>query len=88
MKVKNHNEYRLFEYENIFSDKDEYQLGDIVCKKPSMYNGFEAEVGVIIQVYNEEFRTDMFGNCSTNEIRLATIEEIEQLYPKLLNDLI
>ena len=63
-------EYALFEYNNIFDPNDTYKLGDIV------YNNEINQVGVIIQLHgNEEYRTDMFGNCSNGEIKPATTDQ-------------
>ena len=56
--IVNHNKYRLFEYENNPSKDDEFILGEVVHKQDS------GEIGVIIQCHgNNEYRTDMFGNC-------------------------
>ena len=42
------------------------------------------EIGVIIQKHNEnELRTDMFGNCDIDSIRLATESEVNEYRPKL-----
>jgi hypothetical protein len=82
MKVKNHNKYRLFQYENYPSDT--FQLGDVVFKNSK--DG--PEVGVIIQTHNSvDFRTDMFGNCSLDEITFASETQITELRPELLPDI-
>jgi len=70
MKVSNHKDYIFFTY--ISKKSSLYSLGDIVINK-------ENEIGVIIQIHEEqEFRTDMFGNCSASEIRLANEDEIRK----------
>jgi len=79
--VVNHNEYRLFEYENNPSKKDKFILGEVVKQ-----NG---EIGVIIQCHgNNEYRTDMFGNCCFNKknsnLTKADVKSIKRLRPELL----
>ena len=82
MKVKNHNKYRLFQYDNYPSDT--FQLGDVVFKNST--DG--PEVGVIIQTHSStDFRTDMFGNCSLDEITFASPVQILELAPELLPDI-
>lgn len=81
MNLSNYTDYAAFEYENNISDKDDYQLGDVVI------NDEQQEIGVIIQVHSrDEFRTDMFGNCCSEEIRLATQFDIDTHRPNLLNE--
>ena len=82
MRVKNHKNYACFEYT---SQKIKlYKLGDIVRKDSE--DG--TEIGVIIQIHDaNEYRTDMFGNCSSSEIKMATKEDIENFRAELLNDL-
>ena len=87
MKVKNYKEHACFERFNYVSTTDEtvYQLGDIVIKK---YDDETIEIGVIIQLHDTyEFRTDMFGNCCSTEIQLATFAEIEAHREKLIDHL-
>lgn len=82
MKV-NHLEYSSFEYENVFDKDDQFELGDVVI------NNETYEIGVIIQCHgNNEYRTDMFGNCSYGgkygNIEKATLLNILINRPKLL----
>ncbi len=78
MKVLNYTDFAAFNY---IQSGDISQLGNIVINR---YN----EIGVIIQVHEDtDIRTDMFGNCSLNEIRLATLEEIEKFQPDIINHL-
>ena len=91
MKVKDHNKYRLFDYENDLTNKD-FQLGEIVIKVTNANktkidtNG--NPIGVVIQLHDDgDCRTDMFGNCSSSEVRLATIDEIKEYRENLINDL-
>lgn len=52
--------YALFNYTQTPSEDDEFKLGDVVIKDSE--DGIE--IGVIIQCHgNNEYRTDMFGNC-------------------------
>jgi len=63
-------------YPNKECDSD-FVIGDVVINP-------ENEVGVIIQIHEEnEFRTDMFGNCCSSEIRLATDSEIKEFRPNI-----
>jgi len=82
MKVTNYKDFALFKYES--SSCTNYGLGDIVLKESIEPTQAIIEIGVIIQVHQQnEYRTDMFGNCDANEIRLATQEEIEKYRPEL-----
>ncbi len=75
MRVKNYRDYALNAYVSVQCPI--YKLGDIVINK-------ENEIGVIIQIHERgEYRTDMFGNCSINEIRKATTHEIETYRPNI-----
>ncbi len=57
--------FALFKYEQNPNKTDLYKIGDVV------YHNESKEIGVIIQCHgNDEYRTDMFGNCSVNEIKL------------------
>ena len=81
MNLSNYKEYAAFGYENQISNQDDFQLGDVVINEETQ------EVGVIIQVHSkEEFRTDMFGNCCSDKIRLATQWEIETFRPNLFEE--
>jgi len=77
MNLTNYLEYGMCVYKNNISNDDDYKLGDIVINKDN-------EIGVIIQVHEpNEFRSDMFGNCSSSEIRLATQDEINKYRPDI-----
>lgn len=77
MKIFNSKDYALFEYEQNPSKYDDFSLGDVVINE-------ENEVGIIIQAHgNNEYRTDMFGNCCSSEIKFATLMDIEQYRPKI-----
>ena len=83
MKV-DHEQFALFNYENVLDVKDKFKLGDVV------YNPHLDEVGVIIQTHgNNEYRTDMFGNCSYDEvcgdIKRARTITILKLRPSLFD---
>jgi len=66
--------FALFPYHNHPDVTDTYVLGDIVYKEDSN------EVGVIIQTHgDDEYRTDMFGNCCESELGTATKEQIKSL---------
>lgn len=88
MKVLDYKKFACFDYESKVSMKDDFELGDIVVRYPDPeYDELDAkpEIGVILQVHqSNEFRTDMFGNCCSSEIELATKEEIEAYRPELL----
>jgi hypothetical protein len=78
MRVKNHKDFACMDYNQNESCKDFRKLGQIVYRNEDD-NDVE-EIGVIIQVHdNDEFRTDMFGNCCSDEIRLATVSEIKRI---------
>ena len=80
MNIKNYINYGMCIYESNVTGKDDYRLGDVVINK-------ENEIGVIIQMHeSNEFRTDMFGNASTSEVRLATDEEVGQYRPNILEE--
>ena len=90
MKVKDHNKYRLFNYENDLTNKN-FQLGEVVITVIDADNSFVDignPIGVVIQLHDDgDCRTDMFGNCSSSEVRLATLEEIKEYRENLINDL-
>jgi hypothetical protein len=80
MTLSNYNNYACFNYEQNVSENDEYTLGDVVINE-------ENQIGVIIQIHNtEEFRTDMFGNSDTDQVRLATQWEIDTYRPNIINE--
>ncbi len=80
MKVNNHKEFACFDYKSETSTK--HFLGDIVKKESE--DGIE--IGVkLIQIHDEnEYRTDMFGNCHCDEIILATENDITEHRPTIL----
>lgn len=83
LQVNDHNKFRLFDYENETSAS--YQLGDILFKQ---YENDMKEVGVVIQTFEDgDFRTDMWGMSYPSEVRPATIEDIKEFRPKLLEDI-
>ncbi len=92
MQVKDHNKYRLFDYENHLANKN-FKLGEIVitvsdADKNLIIHDNGNPIGVVIQLHDDgDCRTDMFGNCSPSEVRLATLDEIKQYREKLINDL-
>ena len=80
MNIKNYINYGMCIYENNISAKDDYKLGDVVINK-------ENEIGVIIQMHSTgDFRTDMFGNASSSEVRLSTEDEIKLYRPKIWDE--
>lgn len=87
MNLSNYTDYALFDYESKVSKDDDFQLGDVVIKELDCNGEPANEIGVIIQVHSkDEFRTDQFGNCTTDELRLATTFEIDSFRPTLYND--
>jgi hypothetical protein len=87
MNILNYRRYACFEY--ISNESTVFQLGDVVFKQ-QMYNGEDqSEIGIILQIHSEnEFRTDMFGNCSTSEITLATMEQVQMYRPDIIPDIL
>jgi hypothetical protein len=82
MRVKDHKRFARFNY--ISSKSTLYKLGDIVIKKRE--DG--CPIGVILQVHEEfEFRTDQFGNCCSDEIKLATMKEIQKYRSDLISQI-
>jgi hypothetical protein len=80
MNIPNYKNYGFTIYESSVRATDQYKLGDIVINK-------ENEIGVIIQIHSaNEFRVDMFGNTSTDEVRLATQDEVNTYRPNVLNE--
>jgi len=66
-----------------------FQRGDVVIK-PFYGDGIEPcnEIGVVLQVHDSsEVRTDMFGNESITQLRMATSLEIVNFRPKLAIDM-
>lgn len=82
IKVKDHNKFRLFDYKNELTVG--YQLGSIV----TLINMEQNPVGVVIQTFEDtNFRTDMFGMSSTEEVRPSTLEDIKNHRPELLSEI-
>ena len=78
MRIENYVNYGMCIYESTVTGKDAFRLGDVVINDDN-------EIGVVIQVHSpDEFRTDMFGNSSSGEVRMATDAEI-QLYRPLIS---
>lgn len=79
--IVNYKDYALFKYEQAQEETlDPFVLGHVVI------NG-DNEVGVIIQRHGgNEYRTDMFGNCTINDIKIATTEQIKKHRKELLTN--
>lgn len=78
--VLDYRKYKLFDYTQApETSEDHFILGQVVINEHN-------EIGVIIQRHDfQEYRTDMFGNCCSTEIREATDEEIKKFRPNLFN---
>lgn len=89
MKVKDHNLFRKFEYENYMENKN-FQLGEILINidiANKVTEDFGNPIGVVIQLHTDgDCRTDMFGNTSPSENRLATFDEIQKYRPELVSE--
>ena len=82
MKAKNHQGFSFTLYNQYPQESHIFELGDIIISTDG-----EDKIGVIIQLHEDgDYRNDHFGNCTANEIRLATESEIQQHRPKLLLD--
>ena len=80
--VKDHNKFKLFCYTNY--PNDTFTLGNVLLKE----NDGSSEIGVVIQTFDDgDCRTDMWGNCSSSEVRAATLKDIEKLRPELLQEI-
>lgn len=78
MNLENYQEYGMCIYENDKASSHKYKLGDVVIND-------ENEIGVVIQLHDRgEFRTDMFGNSSDSEVRMATDSEVLKYRPDML----
>lgn len=87
MNIPNYEDYACMNYENNISGHDDFQLGDVVIREIDELGDTTNEIGVIIQVHSpDEFRTDMFGNTYTDDIRLATQFEIDTYRPNILSE--
>ena len=85
MKVEHHWKFARFDYNQNEDCKDIRKLGQVVYKKDSDNT---EEIGVIIQVHeNDEYRTDKFGNCCSDEISVAKMCDIRRLRPDILSHL-
>jgi len=80
MKVPNWKKYAMCDYNQSTKNSCYFELGDIVINSDN-------EIGVIIQMHDkDEYRTDMFGNCCTSEIKLATEQQINEFRPNVMTD--
>jgi len=82
--IVDHRKYAMFDYNQNPSKDDEFVLGEVVIND-------ENEVGVIIQAHgNNEYRTDMFGNCCFDskygDIKRANLLNILMNRPSLLDN--
>jgi hypothetical protein len=80
MNKENYKDFALFDYIQEPSSNDEFKLGDVVIGTDDETLN---EIGVIIQCHgNNEYRTDMFGNCcysknpTYSNIKKATITNV------------
>jgi len=68
MKVLNHRKFAMCDYNQTVCDNP-FELGDIVK------NEYD-EIGVVIQIHDKnELRTHQFGNVSTSEVKMASMDE-------------
>jgi hypothetical protein len=80
MKVPNWKKYAMCDYSLHSFKSNNFEVSDIVINEDN-------EIGVIIQIRdNDEYRTDMFGNCCTSEIKLATEQQINEFRPNVMTD--
>jgi hypothetical protein len=85
LKVRDHNKYRMFDYEN--EPCMTYQLGDVLLKKYE--DSDRPEIGVVIQTFSDgDFRTDMWGMSSYSEVVPAKLSDVKEYRPNLLLDLV
>lgn len=79
--IVNYKDYALFKYKQAQEETlDPFVLGHVVINRDN-------EVGVIIQRHGgNEYRTDMFGNCSISEIKEATLKQIKKYRKELLTN--
>lgn len=85
LKVRDHNKYRMFDYEN--EPCMTYQLGDVLLKKYE--DSDRPEIGVVIQTFSDgDFRTDMWGMSSYSEAVPAKLSDVKEYRPNLLLDLV
>ena len=85
LKVRDHNKYRMFDYEN--EPCMTYQLGDVLLK--NYEDSDRPEIGVVIQTFSDgDFRTDMWGMSSYSEVLRAKLSDVKEYRPDLLLDLV
>lgn len=85
LRVKDHNKYRMFDYEN--EPCMTYQLGDVLLKKYE--DSDRPEIGVVIQTFSDgDFRTDMWGMSYYSEVVPAKLSDVKEYRPDLLLDLV
>jgi hypothetical protein len=91
MKVKDHNKFSFFDYENE-TNPHKYKLGDVLTKdNKKLYplSSEEPEIGVVIQTFEDgDVRTDMWGMCNEIEVSISTFDEIVKHRPKLIQELL
>ncbi len=79
MKVNNHKAFAVVDYAS--AECPFHQLGDVVINHNN-------EIGVIIQIHcRGEYRTDMFGNVSKNEISMANQQQIATFRADIMHSL-
>jgi len=86
MNKANHRDFAMCDYNQNPDSTDKFKLGDVVVKDTE--DGIE--IGVIIQCHgNNEYRTDMFGNCCYDkkygDIEKASITQILMNRPSLFD---
>ena len=83
MKVKDHLKFCHFQYLSSLK-QTKFVLGDVVTITDD-----RKQVGVVIQIHDDgDIRTDMFGNYHVDGLRLSTLDEVKEYYPKILSELI
>jgi hypothetical protein len=83
MKVKDHLKFCRFQYLSSLNPT-KFVLGDVVTITDN-----RKQVGVVIQIHDDgDIRTDMFGNYHIDGLRLSTLDEVKEYYPKILNELV
>lgn len=85
MKVKSYSKFGCFVYQNS-NQIISYSLGDVLFRHLSSN---EPEIGVVIQTFdNGDVRTDEWGVCSSDDVKLATLEQVKTIRPVILPDII
>jgi hypothetical protein len=86
LQVKDHNKFRMFEYENERPPMSGYKLGDVLLKEGQ--DNDRTEIGVVIQTFSDgDFRTDMWGVSSISEVSPANLSDVKKYRPNLVDDL-